>query len=346
MCYSLSGGIDSNAIVSIAKKELGQNPETFSIINSDSRYDEEKMIDLSVKELKISNKKIKLSKKNFIFNLKSLIKYHDKPVSTISFYLQSQLYKEVKKNNFKVILNGVAADEIFTGYYDHHLAFLYEIQNQKNFFLHEKGLWIDKIKPFIRNPYLQNYNYFIKNKNARNHITLNSEVFANFLNKSNSNKFSENKFSKDLLRNRMMNELLHETTPVILDEDDLNSMQYSIENRSPFLAKDLVEHMFKIPSQFLIKNGFPKYLLRKIISKYLPNELVFNYKKVGFNTSLLDLVDLNDHDSKKFLLADSPIFELINKKKIQSLFNKGYLKNSESKFLFNFINTKIFLENN
>ena len=122
----------------------------------------------------------------------------------------------------------------------------------------------------------------------------------------------------------MMNELLYETTPTILDEDDLNSMQYSIENRSPFLAKDLVEKIYKIPSTYLIKNGFTKFLLRKIIEDYLPNDLVYSHKKVGFNTSLLDLINFNDIKTKKSLLSESPVFEIINKDKIKNLLNKKF----------------------
>ena len=32
----------------------------------------------------------------------------------------------------------------------------------------------------------------------------------------------------------MANEMFNESVPVILHEDDLNSMYYSVENRSPF----------------------------------------------------------------------------------------------------------------
>jgi asparagine synthase (glutamine-hydrolysing) len=52
-------------------------------------------------------------------------------------------------------------------------------------------------------------------------------------------------YSSELLRNRMLNELFHEVVPVILKHDDLNSMYYSVENRSPFLDKDLLEVFFK-----------------------------------------------------------------------------------------------------
>ena len=40
------------------------------------------------------------------------------------------------------------------------------------------------------------------------------------------------------MRNRMLNEMFHEVVPVILHEDDLNAMHFSVENRSPFLDRE------------------------------------------------------------------------------------------------------------
>ena len=36
----------------------------------------------------------------------------------------------------------------------------------------------------------------------------------------------------------MLNELFHEQVPLINNEDDMNSMKHSLENRNPFLNKD------------------------------------------------------------------------------------------------------------
>ena len=70
--------------------------------------------------------------------------------------------------------------------------------------------------------------------------------------------FIEEEYAKDLLHNRMINELFHEGTRVILHEDDLNSMMYSIENRSPFLDRKLAEFCYSIPTNLLIDNGYGK----------------------------------------------------------------------------------------
>ena len=55
-------------------------------------------------------------------------------------------------------------------------------------------------------------------------------------------EFEEQNYCDELLRNRMLNELFHEVVPVILKHDDLNSMFYSIENRSPYLDRDLIDY--------------------------------------------------------------------------------------------------------
>ena len=90
----------------------------------------------------------------------------------------------------------------------------------------------------------------------------------------------------------MLNELSEEVVPVILFSDDLNSMMYSIENRSPFLDKNLVEFLFSIETKFLIKDGFQKYLLRNCSKKLLPKSILQSKKKIGFNASINSLMDL------------------------------------------------------
>ena len=47
LAFCMSGGIDSNAIIGIAKKELKLDPVGFSVISGDKRYNEEKLIDSS-----------------------------------------------------------------------------------------------------------------------------------------------------------------------------------------------------------------------------------------------------------------------------------------------------------
>ena len=142
----------------------------------------------------------------------------------------------------------------------------------------------------------------------------------------------------------MLNELFHEIVPVILHEDDLNAMYYSVENRSPFLDRQLLETAYSIPEKHLIKNGLKKSILRDAVRSIVPEQILNNPRKVGFNGPIEDLLEIDNASVREFILDDSEVFELINKKKIEELLKKQQLTNSESKFIFNFLNIKIFLE--
>jgi asparagine synthase (glutamine-hydrolysing) len=143
----------------------------------------------------------------------------------------------------------------------------------------------------------------------------------------------------------MLNEMFAEAVPVILHEDDLNAMYFSMENRSPFLDRKLFEFAYSIPSPFLIQKGLAKSVLRDAMRGIVPDTILDNKRKVGFNAPILELVDVNDKQTRAFLLDKSPIFDFIKRDKIENLLNQPELPNSFSKFLFYFINSKIFLEN-
>ena len=345
IAFCLSGGIDSNALIGIAKKVLGYDVHGFSIINTDERYEELDMIDLAVENLNLKHTKVALEKNDFLDNLRILVNYHNSPVYTITYYAQWLLMKVISGNGFKVSISGTGADELFSGYFDHHnayLAFMYK----SDFLKYESSLdnWEKKVAPLVRNPYLKDPKYFVDNPDSREHIFLDSEKFSNYLVQSFYEPFTEKKFTKELLRNRMANELFEESVPVILHEDDLNSMFFSVENRTPFLDKNLFDWCQSIPTEFLVKDGKAKSVLRDSVRGIVPDEILDNPRKVGFNIPIMDYLNMNDQNIRDELLKDSPIFDLIKRKSISEILKKKNLRNSESKFLFNFINAKIFLE--
>ena len=143
----------------------------------------------------------------------------------------------------------------------------------------------------------------------------------------------------------MLNELFHEIVPVILFSDDLNSMMHSIENRSPFLDSSLVEFMYNVPTKFLIKDGFQKVVLRNSVKGMLPDSILFSKKKVGFNASIKSLFDCQSSKNRDWLMSDHIIFDIVDRDKFEKFLNQDYSKNYLSKFLFNFVSSKIFLSN-
>ena len=345
LAFCMSGGIDSNSLISIAKKIFGYDVHGFTIVNEDARYEEQDLVKHAIHHLQIRHTEIPVSTGDFLSNLRALIMYHDAPIYTINYFAQWLLMENVSKHGYKISISGTAADELFSGYYDHHNAYLYEAKKTDEA-LYKESLkaWQNHIQPIVRNPYLKNPEIFINNPRLRDHIYYNSNEFANYLIKNWNESFTEKKFSRNLLRNRMLNELFEEVVPVILHEDDLNAMYFSIENRSPFLDRDLFEWSRSIPTKFLIKKGRAKAVLRDAMKNIVPDRILNEHRKVGFNVPMNSFLDTTSPDVMSIILDKSIIFEHIRREKIESLINKDYLLNSESKFLFNFLNCKLFLE--
>jgi asparagine synthase (glutamine-hydrolysing) len=212
--------------------------------------------------------------------------------------------------------------------------------------LHGKSLaaWESGIKPSVRNPFLSDPDQFKRNPEFRDHIYLGADDFSEALTSPWSEGFEEMKYSGDNLRNRMANELFHEIVPVILHEDDLNAMYYSIENRSPFLDRDLLDTISSVPTRHLVRDGYAKALLREAVRGIAPDAVIERRLKVGFNAPLFDLLDVDDPQVRDELMADSPIFQVVRRDVVEQWLSRSTLANSESKFLFNILNTKMFVE--
>ncbi|MBT7063653.1 MAG: asparagine synthase (glutamine-hydrolyzing) [Euryarchaeota archaeon] len=343
LAFCLSGGVDSSAMASIASKVLNQSIQTFSIIDSDQRYNELENIQATIDDLGCDHHLIELdSNFNYLDLLDRLISYHDAPIATISYLVHSRLIEAMHKTGFKVSISGTGADELFTGYYDHFLLQIASIDPELR--SEQIRLWNQFPAKDVRNPFLQDPMRFVKTPEFRDHIYLNNDEFRQFLKRDFSEAFTEVDYSSDLLRKRMMNELYHEVVRVILREDDLNSMYYSIENRSPFLDSKLFETAYSIPSELLIKEGYNKYLLRKSMKGILNDKVRLCREKKGFNASINSLIDFNNPHHRSFILDDGPIYDLIHKSRIEDLLKKESFPNSYKKFFFNFLNLKMWLD--
>ena len=346
MAFCLSGGVDSASLVSIAANHFNYDVASFSIIDNDERYNEYDNIKATVEHTGCRCTYVELSYDNVLPRLQKLIAYHNAPVATISYFVHSMLSEKIAENGYRVAFSGTSADEVFTGYYDHFLLHLDSVRNIQEYpkYLDD---WQTHLLPFVRSPILRNPHLYREDPDSRVHVFDNSDEFRTYLKVPFNEQFQEESFTENLLRNRMMNELFHEATPLILHEDDLNSMCYSVENRSPYLDSKLFDFVYSVPNEYLIQNGYGKYLLRESMKGILNDQVRLDRRKRGFNASINSLFDFSDNETRAFFLdGNSSIFDLIDKGKVERLLDVNPAPNHYSKFLFSFINAKIFLESN
>lgn len=344
VAFCLSGGVDSSSLAAIAKKKLKKNIHCFTLDPGEKSYDEKKAVNNSVKRLKLKHSWVKINKNETFENLKKILSHRSSPLSTLTNYIQWLLYKNISKKGYKVAISGIGADEIFSGYYDHHLAYFYDIRKNKILLRKSLANWKKNILPLIRNKFFRDHLFYFKSKSPYYLFDKNKDI--NRFSKMKLNfKFKEKKYIKSKLRNRMLNELLIESVPVILEEEDLNSMYFSVENRSPFLNHKLFEYLNTVDTKYFIKNGYAKNLLRDSLKSILPSHIRKNYEKIGFNVSLPKLINFKSKNVLNFINKESKIYEYVKKDLINKVISKNDIQNN-SYFLFKFINLKLMIDQN
>ena len=112
----LSGGLDSTYITSIVKRFFNNKLCTFSVSFTDNRFDEAPYQEKAVQSLQTDHRTIRCTEKDIGEVFPQVVWHTETPIlrtAPAPLFLLSGL---VRENNFKVVLTGEGADEIFAGY--------------------------------------------------------------------------------------------------------------------------------------------------------------------------------------------------------------------------------------
>ncbi len=303
----LSGGIDSSVIVALASQHT-QKLNTFSIGYKDNKFfDETHYAQLVAKKYNTNHQVFSLSNNDFLEHVFGVLDYLDEPFADSSAIPVYILSLNTRKH-VTVALSGDGADEVFSGY-NKHAAEWKMRQNSlpKSIIKTTSDLW--RILPHSRNNKITNifrqlsrFAEGAKLSTSERYwrwASINSGTNAQqLLHASIQGQLDQNRFSQlklDILSNIQsedFNEILLSDVQLVLGSDmlvkvDMMSMANSLEVRSPFLAKDVVDFAFSLPSTYKIDGQMKKKIVQDAFRSYLPSEL-YNRPKHGFEIPLLN----------------------------------------------------------
>tara|TARA_B110000238_G_scaffold154186_1_gene166585 strand:+ start:2961 stop:4835 length:1875 start_codon:yes stop_codon:yes gene_type:complete len=343
----LSGGVDSSSIASIAAKYYLKNKlHCFSIKTEDPDYDESKMILKTVKKYKLKHTFVNV-KNNNQYNLnilKDIIYQTGDFVPTTSWLMYSHMCRVIKKKKHKVILTGTGGDEIFAGYYSHHLHYLKSILNDKKKFKIKYDEWFKLVTPFIRSKDLKDFNQYKSNINKIDPSKTEYIHIKKYFKTYKNEKTIKTKYFKNFLKNELYKELMFSSLPPQVIATDNISMYHGLESRCPLLSHKLYNLSFSFPGDFLIRKGYNKAIFRDSLNTCVDNEILSNREKIGFFTRIDKFFDFRKKSLQKFILQNSFVNNLINVNSVRKLLLKEQKDNQECHLIFGILNTILLLK--
>jgi len=282
---SLSGGIDSSAIVSSLIKDFDlTNLNTFSAVyGKDEPSDESEFID--VFKSMVKNMHYTYPDADTFFNdFNDFIDTHNEPVPDIGPYAQYKVM-ELASKSVTVTLDGQGADEQLGGYHYFFGSYYRELLRDFKFlnFITENIHYFKKHHSINALKYMIYYMSpnFLQEKTNRSKFP---SIANGFIDNNNSTK----EINKLLYNPKSLNESLlqHFNSKLehLLKWEDLNAMHFSIESRVPFLDFRLVEATLNTPSHQKIYKGETKHILREALKNILPEKIANRKDKKGFTS--------------------------------------------------------------
>jgi asparagine synthase (glutamine-hydrolysing) len=311
----LSGGIDSATVAAVLQSRASSPLKTFTIGFHEQGYDEAPHAKRIAEHIGSDHHELYVTKEMAAEVIPKLSEIYDEPFGD-SAGIPTYLVTQLARQEVKVALAGDGGDELFGGYTKYSAIDWYFGKRQVipggifrsaafalNMFSPEAVEYMYELLPPSLRKYTNLKDKVYKLKNILRETEL-SEIFrtgntfwteqqlARLFTPSISTKQIDLYGFGKMQSINPISQMQAADFRVYLPDDvfvrmDRATMALGLEGREPFLDQDIAEYIARVPSSWKIRNGKGKYILRQVLSRYLPPELVERPKQ-GFGIPIYD----------------------------------------------------------
>lgn len=306
----LSGGIDSSVVTALMQKHSDRPIKTFSIGFNESDYNEAVYASQVAKHLGTEHTELYVESKHSLDVIEKIPTMYDEPFADAS-QIPTFLISELIKNHVTVALSGDGGDELFAGYTRYQWAGKFAAAAK-----YLPARLRSYVISVIKNYPPQQWNHLLKNIPAKirpSHagdklykiasiLPFNNEqdIYKRLVSQwPNPNSVMNNGYEMEtILSNEELNNLIPEyisrmqymdlvtyLPDDILVKVDRASMAVGLEARVPLLDHRVVEFSWSQPFSRKIRNTQGKWLLKQLLYRYVPKNLV-ERPKMGFGVPI------------------------------------------------------------
>ncbi|WP_040814952.1 asparagine synthase (glutamine-hydrolyzing) [Nocardia concava] len=284
----LSGGVDSSLICAlVARQRNGEGLHTFSAAFGDERVDETEWARVAAKIVGSDHHETIVSPADFEESWARLSWNRDSPLSEPADVAIYRL-AELARDHVKVVLSGEGSDELFGGYpkYRYARTTCYAgalpggpLRALEGRLSPRQARLSVALRALSEPNYAERMRGWFAPFTARERTRLlggppERTVLEPYLDGRG-----------DPLRRMLYADVHTWLADNLLERGDRMSMAASLELRPPFLDHRVAELAFRLPSEFKVRGGTTKWLVKEVARRHLPDELV-DRPKVGFKVPL------------------------------------------------------------
>jgi asparagine synthase (glutamine-hydrolysing) len=297
-CFSVSSGMDSSSVCSLAVEAAGRPQPVYSIGYGGGEYDEAEGIAPLTREKASFWRNLVLDRPPLMETVQRMVRLADGPVCTVTWLAHRALVNAAAEDGYDVIFSGLGGDECLAGEYEHFLFFFADLR--------AAGL-TDRLEAEIEGwVRLHDHPVFRKSKavardavqrltdparpgrvllDQRRYRRYFDDLSPDFIAAGQEMPVMDSPYSGYLV-NRCWQDLAYETTPPSLAADEANVSARGMFSRFPFLDHRVVEFCYSLPGTIKYDRGVTKALWRKAMRGILPEANIVNTVKTGFNAPL------------------------------------------------------------
>ncbi len=294
----LSGGIDSNAIIStMAKLRAGtvEYPlQAFSYIPEE--FSEAVYINESIAKTGAVLNELMTNPRELWDLLPKALWHYDEPAHSPTALIGFQLMRLAKSRGVTVVLNGQGADEVNAGYHSYFRTHWIELMQAGEWRrsiaeisaysrAHGKPYWPQlkgTIGDWLRTEARRLPGYSRVQRALRTPVPHEYRWYApELIDKLPPARTVGSAVSLDA---ELARSVEHRPLPLYLRVEDRNSMAHSVEVRLPFLDYRLVSLAFTLPSSWKLHGEWNKYIVREAMKDVIAEHVRTRLDKMGFPT--------------------------------------------------------------
>jgi asparagine synthase (glutamine-hydrolysing) len=300
----LSGGIDSTMVVAIMQAQSARPVRTFTVGFREAGYDEARHASQVARHLGTEHTEFRLTPAEALAVIPELPRVWDEPFADES-QIPTLLLARLARQHVTVALSGDGGDECFGGYARHfmtarlapmlRLPSMLRRATAARLLMLRPDVWDELLRglplPAAMRATLRGENL---QKCARVLAMTNERDLYELLTTLSPSPMTLDPGEVDATRVPQLSDavsrLIYRDMVDYLPGDilvklDRATMAASLEARSPFLDHRMVEFAWRLPTAVKVRGGRGKWLLRRVLGRYVPKAL-FERPKQGFNVPI------------------------------------------------------------